>query len=122
MRALYWRGCLQWNRCVAVRSFGGARLRALTNYSSFGIGVDRKHALKWLFPQEKATFHRAQRVYVYSETALEVKAVVHLGCNHSRIVEVKAANGDGIILQHAMVDYVENARGNAPTLSEISST
>jgi len=24
-------------------------------YSSFGIGVDRKHALKWRFPQEKAT-------------------------------------------------------------------
>jgi hypothetical protein len=41
----------------------------------FGIGVGRKHALKWLFPQEKATFHRAQKVYVYSETALEGELV-----------------------------------------------
>src|ERR1019366_3559487 len=34
---------------------------AFLAYSSFGIGADRKHALKWLFPQEKATFHRAQK-------------------------------------------------------------
>jgi hypothetical protein len=39
-------------------------------YSIFGIAVDRRHALKWLFPQEKATFHRPQKVYVYSENAL----------------------------------------------------
>src|ERR1700687_5508082 len=39
-------------------------------YSSFGIGVDRRHALKWLFHQEKATLQYAQKVYVYSETAL----------------------------------------------------
>ena len=40
-------------------------------YSIFGIGVDRKHILKWLFPQEKATFHGSKKVYVYSENALE---------------------------------------------------
>src|SRR5258708_26864746 len=52
-------------------------------YSSFGIAVDRKHALKWLFhhrgPQRlvlvagvevKATLYYTQKVYVYSETAL----------------------------------------------------
>jgi hypothetical protein len=39
-------------------------------YSIFGIGVDRKHTLKWLFPQEKATFHGAEKVYMYSENAL----------------------------------------------------
>jgi hypothetical protein len=27
------------------------------DYSIFGIGVDRKHKAKWLFPQEKAIFH-----------------------------------------------------------------
>jgi hypothetical protein len=27
------------------------------SYSIFGIGVDRKHIAKWLFPQEKAIFH-----------------------------------------------------------------
>jgi hypothetical protein len=27
------------------------------NYSILGIGVDRKHAPKWLFPQEKAALH-----------------------------------------------------------------
>ena len=29
----------------------------LAGYSIFEIGVDRSHAAKWLFPQEKATFH-----------------------------------------------------------------
>src|SRR5271166_1715873 len=43
-------------------------------YSIFGIGVDRKHALKWLFPQGKATFHCCKEVYVYSENALELVA------------------------------------------------
>jgi hypothetical protein len=30
----------------------------MRGYSIFGIGVDRSHAAKWLFPQEKATFQR----------------------------------------------------------------
>jgi hypothetical protein len=51
----------------AERKPGGERA-----YSSFGIGVDRKHALKWLFHQEKATLHYTQKVFVYSETALEI--------------------------------------------------
>jgi hypothetical protein len=33
----------------------------------FGIAVDRKDPLRWLFPQEKATLHGAQEVYVYSK-------------------------------------------------------
>jgi N-carbamoylputrescine amidase len=41
------------------------------SWSIFGIGVDRKHALKWLFPQEKATLRGSQKVYMYSENALE---------------------------------------------------
>jgi hypothetical protein len=32
--------------------------QAGTGYSIFGIGADRSHAAKWLFPQEIATFHR----------------------------------------------------------------
>jgi hypothetical protein len=40
------------------------------DYSIFGIGVDRKHILKWLFSKEKATLHALQKVYVYSENAL----------------------------------------------------
>jgi hypothetical protein len=40
-------------------------------YSIFGIAVDRRHALKWLFHQEKDTFHGSQEVYVYSENAPE---------------------------------------------------
>ena len=39
-------------------------------YSVFGIAVDRRKTLKWLFPQEKATFHNPEKVYVYSENAL----------------------------------------------------
>jgi hypothetical protein len=39
-------------------------------YSIFGIGVDQKHTLKWIFSQEKATFHGSQKVYVYSKNAL----------------------------------------------------
>ncbi len=42
----------------------------LRHYSSFGNGVDRRHTLKWLFNQEKATLHQPQNVCVYSETAL----------------------------------------------------
>jgi hypothetical protein len=40
------------------------------DYSIFGIAVDRSHALKWFFPQEKVAFHGSQKVYVYSENAL----------------------------------------------------
>jgi hypothetical protein len=29
----------------------------MARYSIFGIGVDRRRIAKWLFPQEKATFH-----------------------------------------------------------------
>ena len=41
-----------------------------SHYSSFGIGVHRKHAAKRDFHQENATFKRSQKVYVNSETAL----------------------------------------------------
>jgi hypothetical protein len=54
-----------------------------SSYSIFGMGVDRKHNAKWLFSQwgphgqvfvrgveVKATFHCPQKVYVYSENAL----------------------------------------------------
>jgi hypothetical protein len=30
-------------------------LNSQCSYSSFGIGVDRRHKLKWLFPQERGT-------------------------------------------------------------------
>jgi hypothetical protein len=39
-------------------------------YSIFGIDVDRKHVLKWLFSKEIATLHALQKVYAYSENAL----------------------------------------------------
>ena len=42
----------------------------ISGYSIFGIGVDRKHVIKWLFSKEKATLHVLQKVYVYSENAL----------------------------------------------------
>jgi hypothetical protein len=68
------------------------------SYSIFGIGVDRKHALKWLFhprgPRKqvlvcgvrvKATFHGPQKVYVYSENALKSQGIAderkHPGLN-----------------------------------------
>ena len=35
--------------------------------------VVRKHVLKWLFHQEKPPFTPLKKVYVYSETALEVE-------------------------------------------------
>jgi hypothetical protein len=46
---------------------------SLRGYSIFGIGVDRKHVLKWLFSKEKATLHALQKVYVYSENALKLR-------------------------------------------------
>jgi hypothetical protein len=39
-------------------------------YSSFGITVDRKRELKWLFSQEKATLHTVNEDHTNSETAL----------------------------------------------------
>jgi hypothetical protein len=40
--------------------------------SSFGITVDRKRELKWLFSQEKATLHTANEDHTNSETALKL--------------------------------------------------
>jgi hypothetical protein len=40
-----------------------------SSYSSFGIGVSRRQALKRLFPQENATLPYVQKVHAYSETA-----------------------------------------------------
>jgi hypothetical protein len=37
--------------------------------SILGITVDRKHAAKCLFPQEKGTLHAPQKVYMYSQNA-----------------------------------------------------
>jgi len=55
------------------------------SYGIFGMGVDRKHEAKWLFPfrgprgqvfvggvEVKATFYCSRKVYVYSDNALGV--------------------------------------------------
>jgi hypothetical protein len=44
---------------------------AAAPYSSFGITVDRKRELKWLFSQEKATLHTVNEDHTNSETARE---------------------------------------------------
>jgi hypothetical protein len=41
-------------------------------YSIFGITVDRRQSTQWISPQGKATFKVLQKVYVYSENALNV--------------------------------------------------
>jgi hypothetical protein len=46
------------------------RVFVLAAIAFFGMGIDRRHTLKWLFSQEKATLHGPQKVYVYSENAL----------------------------------------------------
>jgi hypothetical protein len=53
-------------------SSGGKTVKSelFDRYSIFGIGVYRRHYAKWLFPQEKVTFQCSQKVYVYSENAL----------------------------------------------------
>ena len=58
-----------------------------TRYSVFGIAVDRRKTLKWLFPQEKATFHNPEKVYVYSENAIAVEA--------QEVVPIQAGAGSG---------------------------
>jgi hypothetical protein len=40
------------------------------DYSIFGIPVDRKHVLQWLFSQEKATLHALHQDHINSENAL----------------------------------------------------
>jgi hypothetical protein len=59
--------CTSFRRPVAPNSGSAYReyrltFIRLTDYSIFGIAVDRKHKLKWLFPQEKATFQCSQEV------------------------------------------------------------
>jgi hypothetical protein len=39
------------------------------SYSGSRIAVNRRLTLKWLFPQEKATFGETQKDYMYSGTA-----------------------------------------------------
>jgi hypothetical protein len=57
---------------ILVIFLSGIRmLRDQNDYSIFGIGVDRKHDARWLFPQGKTTFHGSKKVYVYSENALD---------------------------------------------------
>jgi len=50
---------------IFLTGFSGSR-----GYSNFGIAADRNHTLKWLFPQEKATFQCTQKDRVNSEIAL----------------------------------------------------
>jgi hypothetical protein len=49
-----------------ARSSHQAASRSTGNYSILGITVNRKLTLKWLFPQEKATFQCAQKDYINS--------------------------------------------------------
>src|SRR5271166_3253087 len=62
-------------------------------YSIFGIGVDRKHALKWLFPQGKATFHCFKKVYEYSENALDVAACLPALLEIALVILLSAPEG-----------------------------
>ena len=57
-----------------------SRCNEYSDYSSFGIAINRKHAFKWLFHQEKATFHCAQKVYVNSETDLATQSQIIPWC------------------------------------------
>jgi hypothetical protein len=63
-------------------------------YSVFGIGVDRKYALKWLFHQEKATFRGSQKVYVYSENVLSThyQKSKTMALLHMRFAEAKGVS------------------------------
>ena len=58
-----WAGCLstQHSGNYVAKGFGFPRVAlAAFVYSSFGIAVDREHALTWLFHQEKATLNYTQ--------------------------------------------------------------
>src|ERR1039458_2423341 len=94
-------------------------------YSSFGIGVDRKHALKWLFPQEKATFHRAQKVYVYSETALKTQrkttqpAVHFLELRHVEDQRLESAR-DELVLQFRVAIRDQHTIVNAHAVGSVA--
>ena len=45
---------------------GLCRLSLLTAYSGFGITASGTHFAKWLFRQERATFHhRQKRIYQF---------------------------------------------------------
>ena len=72
------------------------RLRAIPrtgHYSVFGIAVDRRKTLKWLFPQEKATFHNPEKVYVYSENALRMpRRTVTTGSARLRSARTQGSN------------------------------
>src|ERR1035441_717172 len=69
-----------------LRQLSSGPCQPSIDYSIFGIGVVGNRALKWLFPQEKATFHSAQKVYVYSESALNSHQLpLNIAC-HPRLL------------------------------------
>ena len=49
----------------------------------------------------------------------EVEAVAEFGGEHSRVVEVEAADGDGVVQQHAVVGDVDGIAGReVPVFAE----
>ena len=48
-----------------------ARVCSLSGYGIFGIAVDLRIALKWLFHREKATFPCTKKAHTHSENALK---------------------------------------------------
>src|ERR1017187_9377603 len=61
-------------------------------YSTFGIGVVWNHALKWLFSQEKAALHSAQKVYVYSKSALRFLRRIRRNLNRDERIPSRIAD------------------------------
>ena len=53
--------CAGRERNVSGNESAGTRTKRFRRYSSFGIGVDRKHTAKWRFHQENATFQCSQK-------------------------------------------------------------
>src|ERR1035438_2921653 len=80
-------------------------------YSNFGIGVDRKNAAKWRFPQENGTFRCSQEVYVYSEIALANDADGHNTVEEK--LKLLAAYKSSLYLQKAMDGVAEVSLGRS---------
>ena len=47
-----------------------------------------------------------------------MKSIAQLGRDHSWVVVVESADGDGVIQQHAVIGYVGNGSGEIPVFPE----
>src|SRR5260370_35000503 len=85
---------------------------ASAGYSGTRVAVSRNRSIQvdaTIRERRSCTkLNRAHQLWFRSNPGLKMKSVAQLGRDHPRIVEVKTAHGDGVILQHPMIRHVQH--------------